>query len=49
MATAADEIERLRKALADVAQRCNESGPPPLGERETIHAVHHIARAAIDQ
>lgn len=39
----------LLAALKQIAQRANESGTCVLGERETIYAMHAIARAAIDK
>jgi hypothetical protein len=44
---AADQILELLAALIAIAQRANESGNDELGERETIYAMHGLARAAI--
>jgi hypothetical protein len=49
-----EELRRERETKADllaaliaIAQRANESGNDELGERETIYAMHGLARAAI--
>lgn len=40
-------VERLEAALRDIQQRANEHGPGPLGERETIYAMHDLAVGAL--
>lgn len=43
------EVRRLREALLAVTQRANESGTGMMGVIDTIHAVHSIARAALEK
>ncbi len=40
-------IPALIAALQEIEQRANESANGPLGERETIYAMHRIAVAAL--
>jgi len=42
-----DELKKAREALRAIARRANESGIDILAERETIYAMHGIAREAL--
>lgn len=44
---ASSRIQSLEAALKAIQQRCNESGTGEMAERETIYAVHGLARQAL--
>ena len=47
VAAAQSRITELEGALREIEQRANESSNEPLGERETIYAMHKIARTVL--